>query len=336
MIYKNVELHNFEEVREIPGRQGVLLQRIPENVRLQLRPGAQEMYKRSGGGEIRFVSEWEPVKVTLASYGGNSNAALYFGGFQAGEYAIGEDPAIIEIPVPELLSKIDTAFCDYCYSPAVRRLILNGHEVHFIDIEGPGIRPPGRDELPKLRYLAYGTSITQGSSSTTPSLSYVRQAAWRLDADVLNHGVGGNAFCEKELADYLASGLNWDFTTLCLSVNMLNQGVCLDEFSCRASYMVNEIAGKNPGKPVVCISLFPFFLDMGLKKPQQFPLSTPGEYREALKYIVEASKLPNLYFIDGPELLQDFQGLSCDLLHPGNMGMIQIGENLAGFIRKLL
>lgn len=46
--------------------------------------------------------------------------------------------------------------------------------------------------------------------------------------------------------------------------------------------------------------------------------------------------MPNLYYIDGRELLKNLEGLSDDLLHPGDAGMIEIGENLAAFIKPLL
>ncbi|MBQ6947374.1 MAG: hypothetical protein IJN42_04925, partial [Clostridia bacterium] len=42
-----------------------------------------------------------------------------------------------------------------------------------------------------LRILALGDSITQGSVSLHPSLTYVNQMALKLNAEVLNQGMGG-------------------------------------------------------------------------------------------------------------------------------------------------
>lgn len=336
MIYNNIELHNFEEVREIPDRQGVLLQRIPEDVRVQLREATQVQYLKPAGGEIRFVSEWEPVKITLASYQGLGKVLLYFGDFKAGEYVIYEEPTDIEIPVPMFLSNPAFKNESRRFHHNVRRLILSGGEIHLIHIEGRGIRPPVLEELPGLRYLAYGTSITHGINASNPNISYMRQTAWRLGADGINLGVAGSAYCEAALADYIASRNDWDFATFCVSVNMINQGVHVNEFYDKSSYMVCAAAASHPDKPVICIGLFPFFMDRGMRWPERYPVSTPEEYRNALKTVVENSKMNNLYYVEGAQLLTDMSGLSSDLLHPGDCGMIQIGENLSKFIKPIL
>lgn len=337
MIYQQVELHNVEELVKVQDREGVLLQRVPEALNSQLRQGTQKQYRRAAGTEIRFVSDSEPVKITLASYDGQSKASLYFGGFQGPEYVITEEPTTIEITTPALLSKyIETTEESYSFSAKVKRLILSGNEVHLIGIEGSNIRPPREGEVPSLRYLAYGTSITQGINASLPTLSFAGQTAWRLGADAVNLGSSGNAFCEKELADYIAERKDWDFATICISVNMLNQGVTGEEFYSKASYMINKIARNNPDKPITCIGLFPYHEDKGIKHPEKFLASTTEEYRGIVKTIVEEAGHPNLYYIDGRNLLKDFCGLSADLLHPGNLGMIQIGENLAAFIRPRL
>lgn len=117
---------------------------------------------------------------------------------------------------------------------------------------------------------------------------------------------------------------------------MLNQEVSVEEFSKVAEYMVCTVAENNPTKLVICISLFPICWDLGFAWSGRNPKATPEEYRDALKDIVENSKLSNLYYVDGKQLLKSAYGLSHDLLHPGNNGMIEIGENLSKFIRPLL
>lgn len=338
MIYKNIELLNFEDVRTVEGRDGVLLQRMPEKVRLQLRPESQSVYKKAACGEIRFVSDFKPVKITLASYEGDSKVMLYFGDFQAGEYTINEEPLEIniEIPSPKFISRKDFDDSSYPFSVAVCRLIISGNEIHLIDIQGETIRPPKANEVPKLKYMAYGTSITQGINATSPDLTYVKQVAWRLGTDVINLGATGSAYCEKEIADYIASRKDWDFASFCISVNMLNQGVCAEDFFHAAEYFICKIAKSNPTKPIICISLFTTFSDLGYIWPDRRPKATANEYRKILKKIVDSSKLKNLYYVDGTQLLKSHYGLSQDLLHPSNNGMIEIGENLSNFIKPLL
>ena len=99
-------------------------------------------------------------------------------------------------------------------APQVYRLLLGGPQrdplmIHAI--EGENIRPPPPHDLPALRYLAYGTSITHGFDAEGPHLTYVGHTARLLGANLINLGVGGSAHCEPELADYIAAVAYWLF-----------------------------------------------------------------------------------------------------------------------------
>lgn len=337
MIYDQVELHNVAETLHVPGRSGVLLQRVPEAVRLQIREESQRMYRQAAGCEIRFVASGAPVRVTLCSNGGPIRAYSYLGDFAVAEHTIGTEPTTIELtlPMPGFLQNyVDLGAT--AFEPKVWRLVFQKGELHLLDITGEAIRPPRPEELPKLRYLAYGTSITQGESATHPDLTYVKQAAWLLRADAINLGAAGTAYCEAALADYFAERNDWDIASLCISVNMLNQGVSVDVFAEKASYMVRNMALKHPEKPIICMGILPSFLDLGLRWPDRTPVSTPSEYSEALRCIAESSELPNVHFIYGQDLLPGLIGHSHDLLHPSNHGMIEIGRNLADFMKKFV
>ncbi|MDF2927023.1 MAG: hypothetical protein K0R57_5937 [Paenibacillaceae bacterium] len=337
MRWGQVELHNVEESLELPGKPGVLLQRLPESVRVQLNEGARNATRRAAGVEIRFVNEGDGAAVvSLASYQFPSKVYVYAGSHYVAEYQVGEEPVEIEAvyPSPGFTPWVIPEQSREGFAPKVWRLIPHGGEVHLLDVRGDGIRPPHQGETPELTYLAYGTSITYGASALTPDLSYIRQAAGRLGLDVLNLGMPGAAHCEAALADHIAGRKDWDIASLCMSINMLNQSVPADEFREKASYMAMTVASRNPGKPVVCISLFPSFADLGHVWPGRNPQATPDEYREVLRSIVAGSGLSNLHYVDGRALLTSYSGLSHDLLHPGNNGMIEIGERLADYIRQ--
>ncbi len=223
------------------------------------------------------------------------------------------------------------------FSPQVFRLIFGGSErdpVIFHGIEGEKVQPPAAEDLPALRYLSYGTSITHGFDAEGPHLSYVSQTARRLGADLINLGVGGSAFCEPEFADYIADRDDWQIATLALSVNM--RGFTIDEFYSRVSYMVNKVPGSNPGRAVACITLYPFFLDFGIIQKDKPFKAQSEEYRQALRDAVAACPHKNVHLIEGPELLTDISGLTADLLHPGDNGMIEMGQNLAERLRQLI
>jgi len=337
MIYQDVELHNVAEAH--PARGGVLLQRVPEEVRVELNPGAQMRVRQPDNAEIRFRCDDGPVRVTLSSLG-TTDVTLFYGPFDGRQrYTIGRDVTTIEVPPPSpRLAALDPSFRgELTFSPAVRRLILGGRQREPLilhDVDGHGLRPPAPGDLPALRYLAYGTSITHGFDAEGPHLSYVAQAAWHLRADLINLGVGGSAHCEHALADYIAAREDWDVATLALSVNM--QGFPLDQFRERVSYMVDVVSGADTHRPVACITLYPYFRDWGIEDAAASYGGTPAQYRQALRDAVAACPHPNVHLIEGPEILTQIRGLTHDLIHPGDHGMIEMGRNLAARLAPLV
>ena len=340
LIYDDVELHNIAEVHRVPGQAGVRPQRVPEAVRASLNERAQARMLSPAGAEIRFVSESEATRVTLSCPDGAADVVVFHGGFQSTErHALGAKPQEIEVSTPEMLGQLDPDLVpDMPFAPQVCRLMLSGDPVHLHGIEGSGVRPPHPSEFPRLRYLAYGTSITHGYSATAAHLSYVGQTARRLGVDLINLGVGGAAFCEPELADYIAARRDWDFATLALSCNMMSDRFPPDRFYDRVSYMVNTVAGADPSRPVACITLYPRFQDLLARRflVTEEGQRKPGIYRQKLRDAVANCPHPNVHLLEGPSILDDPTGLTPDLIHPADNGMIVMGENLARCMRALI
>lgn len=336
MIYENVSLHNVADVRAESEGDGVRLQRVPENVRLSLNDGAQMRMLQPDTAEIRFLVDG-PCRITLSSEG-QTRVTVFHGLFDSRlRFIIGNEPHTIEIPVPKSLRQLDATYCrDMSFSPRVCRVVFGGPQrdpVRFHGVEGKNVRPPEPDDVPTLRYLAYGTSITHGFDAEGPHLSYVSQTARYLGADLINLGVGGSAHCEHELADYMAGRDDWQVASLALSVNM--HGFALDEFSERVSYMVNTVAGTDRRRPVACITLYPYYRDFGIDPSGEFG-GSPDEFRQSLREAVRACPHPNAHLIQGPEILTDISNLTADLIHPSDHGMIQMGRNLAETLKSLL
>ena len=337
MIYDNVQLHNVAEARRVPGREGVRLQRVPEEVRLRLEPGAQMRTLQPDACEIRFLCDGPTARITLSS-DGETKVTGFFGLFDSRQrWVIGREPQNIEITMQDRLRQLDRRYwAGLPFSPWVFRLIFGGAQrepVYFHGVQGDNVRPPQPGDLPRLRYLAYGTSITHGFDAEGPHLTYVGQTARHLGADLINLGVGGAAHCEAAFADYMAARDDWDVASLALSVNM--QGFALDEFSRRVSYMINTVAGADTSRPVACITLYPYFRDWGIELQGPYG-GTPDQYRQALRDAVAACPHPNVHLVEGPEILTDMTGLSADLIHPGDNGMIEMGRNLAARLKALL
>ncbi len=335
MIYENVELHNIEDLVSLEGLPGFRMQRVPESVRVNLNPEAQFRMCRPACAEIRFVCDY-PVSIELSCPSGTGSVEVFYGPFQSPEkFVIKDEITVIHISMPNLMNMYDRSkLSGLSFSPDVCRLLMSGDPMFIHGIQGEKCRPPKRDELPRLRYLAYGTSITESGNAAAPHLTYVEQVGIRLGADVINLGTGGSAFCEPELADYIADRKDWDFATLALSVNMLK--FPLDFFYERTSYMINTICRSSHRRPVICITLFPYSREFGDTFIGLEDKGTPDDFRDALHQAVQDCPCENVYLLEGSQVLDNIGGLAPDLLHPADQGMIFMGENLARQIKPVI
>jgi lysophospholipase L1-like esterase len=225
-----------------------------------------------------------------------------------------------------LLNSLIEKFPRGRFANRVCRVVIDGGEISLHGLEG-NVRPPKPEELAPVM-LSYGTSISEGAAASRGDLAWNSLTARALGYDLINLGSSGTAFCEPAITDYM-SGLDWDLCVLEISVNMAGTGFTTEQFKKRAAYMIDKLATSHPEAPIVCISLFPFGTGDIWKNPNT------NAYREALKEIVNASGHENVHFVSGPDLLS-FTGLSRDLLHPSDHGMIEISTKLSSSIREFM
>ena len=192
-------------------------------------------------------------------------------------------------------------------------------------IEGD-IRPPREEEVPPV-LVSYGTSISMGAAASRPDFSFTALTAKELGYSLRNLGVSGNAFCEKEMADYLAKQPG-DLFLFEISVNMVGKGYTTEEFRKRATYLIDTVAKAHPKVPVVCISI----LRYGADKTEKAALHR--EFRTALEEICRATPHKNVHFVDGTQLLS-FEGLAKDNIHPTDVGHAEIATKLVPQIQEL-
>lgn len=341
MIYKNAQLHNVAELVSEPALNGSRIQRVPETTRVNLEEGAQLRTQNPDGCEIRFVLEEGFAEVTLSAKEPGTTVTLFHGPFHGRQqWTLTAEPQTIRVQladdVRDRLSAVGNDVAEaFRYAPSVFRLVFYGRGIAILhDIRGR-IRPPKAEELPGKTMLAYGTSITHGAAATQAHLTWVAQTAWRLGVDALNLGVGGACLSEPAYGEFIAAREDWDLAVLSLSVNMIGRGFTIKDFSARVRYLVDTIAGAHPKKPIACVSIYPYHGDW---KPelQKTAKAAPSEFRDALRRIVIDLGYPNLHYIDGRTILTDVSGLTADIIHPSDLGMITMGENMARALRPLL
>jgi len=330
-----VQLHNFAGVEPTEDGTGVWLYRLPKEVREKLDTTTPKGQQRSGAqrmcfarqSEIRFVLgegiRPSDVKLHLQATKG-AQLTFFWGDVLAATSRLnpgGEARPVIPLS-HGLLDSLIEKFPRGRFANRVCRVVIDGGEISLHGIEG-SVRPPKPEELAPVM-LSYGTSISEGAAASRGDLAWNALTARALGYDLLNLGSSGTAFCESAIADYM-SGLDWDLCVLEISVNMAGTGFTTEQFKERAAYMIDKLATSHTAAPIVCISLFPFGTGDIWKNPNT------KAYREALKEIVEVSGYKNVHFVSGPDLLS-FTGLSRDLLHPSDHGMIEISTKLTARI----
>lgn len=337
MIHNHIEFHNVGELGKREGYSGLFLYRFPADVRAHMVQIGQVAATNSSGSEIRFHTDTEWGSVTLSvhceyPWQNAGKVDLYKGDFFCASHTIKEGRKYtIRLTQPALLRELnEKPFSDSRFSPNIWRVVLADGIFIFHEVSSPGkpVRPPKKEEKPKLRWLAYGSSITNEASD-----GYVHQAALFLRADVLNKGMCGSCFCERETAEYLSRKEDWDFATLELGVNMRGNFTGA-EFEKRASEFISIMRKSNKSKPIILITIFPNIDDFR-KKPNDMTACN-REYRQALRDAFAKSKDPNLHLVEGDKVLTRFGGLTQDVMHPSPSGHILMGKNLAELIGPLL
>ncbi len=335
MLHESLELHNVAELEPWCGG-GVLLQRLPRAVREQLTDRGRQVGQGSAGSEIRFVTEAHFINIYLhALQGAGERVIIFAGDIQVMVYELRSGMNTISFSPLELFARLRPEFfAGGRFAPQVWRIFLPRCLVALqgVDTMGWDRRPPRAEELPARRWLAYGSSITNGSASSMHHLSYVQQAAWRLGVDVLNLGLGGACLCEAVMADHLAGLKDWDFATLELGVNM-RWRFDSQEFERRARYLVGQVVTQNPGKPVVLITIFRN--SAGWLREEDQNGRREAEFNTILRQIKSEDQSGRLHLLEGSQLLSRAGGLTGDLIHPSDYGMIEMGENLAQGLRRL-
>ena len=338
MTRDHILFHNVGEMAPADG--GMLLQRVPEATRQGMEEGGQMRAQQAANTELRFVPE-EPVRVTLSAPDGPILMREFRGDMPIfARHDIDPEPTVVTIN-PEfgwLPQAAERPELRGAFHPNVVRLAAGGAQpasrLVYHSIEGKH-RLPKPDELAPKTMLAYGTSITQGFNASQPHLTWPAVAARELQWDVINLGMGGACMCEKSIADYIAERGDWDLAVLSVSVNM--SGRSYDEFRERVGYLVRTVVEKNPGKPVVGVTLYPFNRDLGFGTLDSTEnAGDPETYRQILRDIVSEVGGPDLHLLEGPEILTRYTDLAVDILHPSDYGLIAIGQGIARGIAGLI
>lgn len=334
MIFKNIELHGVSELIKSPEGEGYLMARLPKALIDPLGEGIKGQNMGGTGVELRFVvNSPEGADITMRMYTPNFAARclpVIYGnigaGWQEAVKCISHEKVCFHVAPPANIERLQRIHQEHHlpFDPHVVRIPLPIGKYVIVDVVGD-VRPPKAEELPRLRQLSYGSSITHGSISLLPTGSYAARTAAALGADLHLLGFAGSARMEKELADYIAAREDWDYATLEMGINALDMDEAM--FEERVRYFVKTIAGSHPDKPVFLIDIFYHWGDA-----ENDPKT--AAFREIVKRVAAELNLPNTAHFNGLDLLSiGSAGLTGDFVHPNVTGHEVISSNLVRAIR---
>ena len=343
MIHDQILFHNVNGLENVPGMSGVALYRVPESIRHQLNERARCVAKQSTGCEVRFVSEARQLEafftILLPEWGGKGKVSIYKGDYLVETQIV--EPGVhqrLRLETPQMLKEVDPKALQLKgFSPDVWRICFDqGLAVfHGLDSHGQGHRPPRADEMPNIKWLAYGSSITQSSLD-----GYAHVAAKRLRMDVQNKGLAGSCQLEPIMAEWLSQTCEWDLITCEMGINMRPvPSYNPDVFAERVENILTQLTKDHPKKPIVAINIYPNAMTKGwvhpdLKDSEQAQRDLA--YNQIVPEVVKKIGANNLHFIKGSDILDDFTGLSADLVHPDTYGHGVMGHNLAPILKNIL
>ena len=330
----NLAFHNVAELVPAPGG-GLLLARFPS----ALWPGSEapmngDTIRSSNGCEIRFVTDHPRLRVWLRPLDGVAHLVHYRGNHVAGYHTLEAGKiTCLDLILPALEPNRDPAVRALGgYSPAVNRIYSVGGSVvfHGYDPMGGTVRPPTPAELPRRRWLAYGSSITQSNASAH---GYVNDAAQLLQAQPYNLGMGGSCLIEPAIADFIASRDDWDFATFELGINLVSVSRENSRYAEKVSHLLDTVTSRHPGKPIFVITIF----DHGtFHEKETSDWQHDVREKDAIVRAAAARFPQQVTLLEGTALVPDLRGFHVDLLHPEPFAAARMALRLAEAMEPVL
>ena len=181
--------------------------RLPEDVAKTVSANVLRMCDQPAGGRIKFRTDSEVIgiKAELLDSCINSGIDVLSDGIYCGKVrAEDEDNALYYEGTLSLSPSQNTKLGTTREITVFLPRIVHVKRITLLLDDDAVVLPPTPYTIEKP-IVWYGSSITHGGSSNSPSKCYVALVSEMLGANHVNLGFGGSAMAEKEMAEYIAS-----------------------------------------------------------------------------------------------------------------------------------
>lgn len=201
--------------------------------------------------------------------------------------------------------------------------LAEGHVQQVELADGSSFRPAKQ----KKKWVVFGDSITNGSQSEYPSMTYISQTARQLDAETFNFAIGGESFNEEKLIP--GSYPDCDFVTIAYGTNDFNRHTA-ESFAQHMGGFFRKAAEE--------FGAVPIFVQLPIWRQAEedgeaYGIGTLQSVRDAIA--AEAAKYPNMVVIDAKDFVPHLHEFFMDeVLHPNALGMSQYARHLTEAMQK--
>jgi len=200
-----------------------------------------------------------------------------------------------------------------------------------VDFAGLKVKPDARLEPieaePRIRYVAYGDSVTQGFTAGGIDKTYPFLVAKEKGWEAINLGLGGRSSGSSPADAQTITSLKADVISLFIGVNDWQGSVPPERYRANLEAFVSNIRKTQPKTPVYLLTSLWVAPNWSKPSGQVNDLET---YRQVLRDLVEARNDPNLHLVEGVDLI-DPDPLLFDkvAVHPNDEGFAMMAERLA-------
>lgn len=230
----------------------------------------------------------------------------------------GDAELVLKLPVPADEAGRTGAFHDY-------ELILPYGDA--VELRGIAVSSSARWERPvarpKVRWVAYGDSVTHGFTASSVAGTYPFLVGEAMGWEVINAGIGGRAARSAD-ADVL-SGLDAHVFSIAIGVNNWQGGTEPRAFRTQMRGLLERLLREKPAARIYVIT--PLWVPPSWSPSKAaYPLE---DYRKELESLVAGLANARLRVIDGATLIDHDPALFDRVaVHPNDAGFAQMAERL--------
>lgn len=224
----------------------------------------------------------------------------------------------------------------------------------IIGIESDDAVTPNGIETPRRRWTHYGSSISHGAQSQRPADRWLMQVAQKLDLDLTDLSLSGNAQLDQAVARTIANQPA-DFITCAIGINLVNADSMRERTFMPAVHgFLDTVRDRQPQTPLIVITACTCPMQENTPGPVMQESDgtfrtarrslendegalTLSKTREMVERAVEQRHDPFMTVMNGLELLGPSDAHSLrDNLHPDQAGIDVIASRFATLLPQAL